>query len=216
MNISELVHALSQVVIPFEGIAVLFAFLFLKNYSDKILRYYPYLLLLTFLIELCAGYSLFPTNNSFAYNILAILTFNFYLVLFRSRLAKSAAKLTIIVLMAIVNLSYLAEFVSMGTFHKTPLYAYSIGGVAMIILAGMYFYQKLELDKTISIKEDLLTWISTGLLLFHVGYLPIKLTRIYFEMTDDIMYYLRFLHYILALIMNLCFILGFRWARKNS
>ena len=58
-------------------------------------------------------------------------------------------------------------------------------------------------------------WISTGLLLFYVGYLPIKLTRKVFATAIDNYLILALVHVLLVIFMNIFFIIGLIWKRKN-
>ena len=98
---------------------------------------------------------------------------------------------------------------------ESQLLAYITGAVLLLFCIVLYYIEILSTSKVLIIDRDLLFWVSVGLLLFYVGYIPIKLTRIYFEYQDNLFFSLRIIHRLLIVILNACFIIGFLWTKKK-
>jgi hypothetical protein len=99
--------------------------------------------------------------------------------------------------------------------HYPQLLAYSIGACLLIVDIILYYIEILSTNKVLNIRQNLLFWISVGLLLFYVGYLPIKLTRTFFSSQENVFSTLQFVHWLLIIIMNSCFTIGFLWTKKK-
>jgi hypothetical protein len=111
---------------------------------------------------------------------------------------------------ALIN-PFLQDFVI-----EPQLYTYVVGAVILIGCIILYFIEILGSTGILYIREDLLFWISVGLLLFYVGYIPIKLTRYFFAIENvDVYMNLRRVHLLLILIMYGCFITGFLWMKRR-
>jgi hypothetical protein len=66
------------------------------------------------------------------------------------------------------------------------------------------------------IKNDLLFWVSVGLFLFYIGYIPIKIIRTWFYKPDSFFEILLVIQSSLIIIMYLFFLTGFLWMKKRS
>ena len=64
--------------------------------------------------------------------------------------------------------------------------------------------------------QNILLWIGLGILIFTLGYLPIKLSKhFYHDFSMDTYIWLRRIHLSLVLIMYSCFIIGFIKMKKR-
>lgn len=203
-------------VIALEGLAALFAFIFYKKYSHTYLRFFPWLLLYTFLNEIFGEYifNIFGTNVVL-YNVYNIIFFMyFYFVFYKNEERKHYKTLIIIASFCFIGSSLVNLFYS--SFLLDPqLLTYIVGACVLIFCIILYFLDILYTPQVLQIRKDLLFWVSTGLLLFYVGYIPIKVARHFFEDKDNSFMTLIVVHRLLILIMNTCFIIGFLWTRKK-
>ncbi len=207
---------LGYTVTVLEGLAALFAFIFYKKYSHTYLRFFPWLLLYVFLNEIFAGYFYEVVgNNARFYNVYNIIFFlYFYFVFYTNEHRKAYKRLILLaascfVIVCIIN-SFTQSFVS-----EPQLIAYLFGACVLLFCIILYFIEILYTPQILHIRKDLLFWVSIGLLLFYVGYIPIKVAREFFEHKGKDYITLGIVHRILVMIMNTCFIIGFLWTRKK-
>lgn len=92
----------------------------------------------------------------------------------------------------------------------SQVYAYSGGGLLLITLSAGYLAQEFHLAVRKLFWRNLLVWISLGLLVFNLGYLPINYHR-YLAATGEVEYaaWTRPIHLGLIYIMYGCFLVGF-------
>ena len=228
MNFYILDIFLENCYIPLYGITFLISLWRYPKYYDSPLKFLPVLLLYTFLNELLGeivkdspeynlGYqNMYSYYNIVIYNIYNIVFFLYFYYIFRCHIMKRGHRKSItigsciFVIICLVN-PFLQNFVI-----DPQLYSYISGSVMLIYCIILYFIEILGSSKILYIKEDLLFWISIGLLLFYVGYIPIKLTRYFFAVENvDIYMNLRRVHLILIIIMYGCFINGFIWMKRR-
>lgn len=203
-------------VVALEGLAALFAFIFYKKYSHTYLRFFPWLLLYVFVNEVLAGYfHYFSSFNARLYNVYNIIFFlYFYFVFYKNEQRKQYKKWILIAAICFIVASLVNPFFK--SFIDNPqLLAYIVGACVLILCIILYFIDILYTPQILIVKRDLLFWVSIGLLLFYVGYIPIKVTRHFFAQAENNFMTLIVVHRSLILIMNTCFIIGFVWTRKK-
>ncbi|WP_147278514.1 hypothetical protein [Marinirhabdus gelatinilytica] len=196
--------------------AVLLAFISYPKYSHTYLRFFPWLLLYVLLTEVFAIpiYEAFETNVVL-YNVYNVVFFMYFYFIFYKKEENKRNRVWIktvagiFILASIINLSF-RSFI-----FQPQLLAYIVGACALILCIILYFIDILYTPQILNIRKDLLFWVSTGLLLFYVGYIPIKVTRHFFEEPGHEFGTLMIVHRILILVMNICFIIGFLWTRKK-
>lgn len=212
------VHIILKYAVFFSyGLAVLLAFVFYKKYSHTYLRFFPWLLLYVFVNELFAAYCVHKIfhNNVVMYNIYNIIFFlYFYFVFYKNEQRKQYKKWIVVASVSFMLASLINPFYK--SFLEEPqLLAYIVGACVLIFCIIVYFIEILYTPQILIVKRDLLFWVSIGLLLFHVGYIPIKVTRHFFAQADNNFLTLLVVHRILILLMNTSFIIGFLWTRKK-
>ncbi|EDP95780.1 hypothetical protein KAOT1_05232 [Kordia algicida OT-1] len=91
---------------------------------------------------------------------------------------------------------------------------YIIVSSFLIISILMYFIEVLQSERILNINRELLFWISIGLLLFHIGYIPYKIVQKFYDsIASANLENLRSLFFSLILILNICYITGFIWSQ---
>jgi len=198
-----------------EGIAAFTALVFWRKLSNKYLYIFPIVLVLIFSVEIGAGIFSESEWKPLIYNLLSIITFSGYSYIFFRHISDNKYKEIIKVCTIGYLISVFANCLCVSIFHDSHQISYIVGGINMIIFPVMYFISILNNSKTLTIKRDLVFWISIGLLLFYVGYLPIKLSRFYFSITINPFLILQKVQLLLIVIMNFCFILGLVWMKKK-
>jgi hypothetical protein len=114
------------------------------------------------------------------------------------------------ILIAIIN-PFFQDFIA-----SAQTATYVIGGLILIGCVITYFKQRFTAHTDMPLKNDILFWISLGLLLFYIGYLPIKVLRFYYGLNNlEENAYLRPIHISLILTMYTCFIIGFLRMKKR-
>tara|TARA_R100000541_G_C1885780_1_gene82925 strand:+ start:37 stop:687 length:651 start_codon:yes stop_codon:yes gene_type:complete len=203
-------------VLAFEGLAALLAFVRYKKYSHTYLRYFPWLLLYTFVTEIAATFMWERfEGNVVLYNIYNIVFFLYFYFVFYKHTKSIRDRNLILIATAIFLVSCVANLGFSSFLENPQLLAYITGACMLIFCIILYFVGILYTPRVLKIKTELLFWVSIGLLLFYVGYIPIKITRHFFTEIDNSYHILRSVHRILVLIMNACFIIGFLWTRRK-
>ena len=200
-----------------------------KKYYDTPLRYLPILLMYTLLTELVgtiirdnAEYSIHLTefyynNNWLIFNIYSLIFFFYFLYLYRTYLKAPFWK----------SLSWIGTgmFILASGINAliddfrifSQIYAYTVGALMLIVLSWAYLRQQYRKRNLMPLKSNLLVWISAGVLLFHVGYLPIKYIRsgvAKLEMVQSMLSLIRPIHLGLIVCMYGCFLIGFLLMRR--
>ncbi|MEK6154639.1 hypothetical protein WIW50_15330 [Flavobacteriaceae bacterium 3-367] len=199
-----------------------------RKYYYTPLKYLPILFAYTFFNELLGflllnneEFSLFANDrysfyNMVIYNIYSIFFYLYFLYLYWCYIENAKAKAFIrysgifFLLVALIN-PFFQDFMI-----RSQLYSYLVGGFLLIICSVLYLIQLRDPGRTFSLSRDLLFWLSLGLLIFYLGYLPIKIIKnssIINDMGVAIM--ARRIHLSLILIMYSCFIIGFLRMRRR-
>lgn len=198
------------------------------KYFDTPLKFFPILLMYTFLNELFGSiiYSqddislvLGPLfyNNWIIFNIYNIVFFLYFYYIYWSYLKTgSHKKMVVIGALLFMTASFFNIFFQDFT-YEPQLYAYITGGIVLIICIVLYALQLKQFTGNWFVPHNLICWLGLGMLVFYIGYVPIKILRQYnaaHELLEGP--WVRSVHIALILIMYSCFIVGFvRMSRKS-
>lgn len=214
-----------QTVVLFEFLALLFGLIYYKKYFKTNLKYFLFLLILTFGIELY--YTISKTisgkapNNALVYNILDLIKYCYYFFLFYTFVKRIRFRKIILSIGIVYLLSVIIEFgfvINLNESNAFNSYSFSFGALLLAISIGLYIIELLKSDEVLFIKKSLLFWISSGLLIYYVGALPFFISFRFLsseELANSGMYILYIL-FSLGIIMNSCFIFGFLWSKRLS
>jgi len=204
------------VLLSFEGIAAITAILFYGKYKHTVLKYFAWILVYTILNDICAlyVYKLYG-NNVVLYNIYSFIYFLYLYYVFWDFVESKVYKRWIVYCICIFLLASLINAFTANFIFEDQLIAYIIGACLVIFCIILYYIEILSDSRVLHIKEDLLFWVSIGLLLFYVGYIPIMISREFFSNNSDLFVTLFNVQRILIIIMNSCFIIGFLWTKKK-
>lgn len=152
--------------------ALIFAITYWKYYKNTKQRYFLHLLVLIFATEIMSTVQkdYFEAPNYFYYNILSFITQLFYLIWFYKVSDKNLVlKSGILVYVLIAICSVFFE----PFFHGLNKTLWFSGAIIILFNATYYFYLLLKENEIIHFLKDQTFWITTGLLIYHIGYLPL-------------------------------------------
>lgn len=195
-----------------ELIAALFATYHLRKYYSSNERYFFYFLWFTFLMDFTGVVrdQFFGLKSTELYNVFAIVGFLFYFywyyTVLKSKKFKSVALISALLYIGITVLTYIyPQYSGQG-------YAFVTAAIGLLVLTFLHFYQLLTGDEVLIVKYKLSFWISTALLLFYIGILPLMLLAEYIEIKG-----MNYMLVLLSLNITLygCYIIGFIWTKKQ-
>ncbi len=209
------------------GLSLIVAIIRYRKYYGTPLKYFPIFLLYTFINETLGGiirlnqnFSLhfsefYIDNNWLIFNIYNVAVHLYLFYIFSNfinnhkykKLIRQGALIYIFV-------SLINPFFEDYMLHPQT-YAYLIGGVTIIISVILYIKNYKAESHSIFDSRDILSWIGVGLLIFYLGYLPIKIIRNYNILNNLIEpSHIRTIHYGLIIIMYTFITIGFVRMKK--
>jgi len=215
--VDELFNSVFQyILLSFEGIAAITAILFYDKYKHTVLKYFAWILVYTILNDIIAiyVYRLYGINVV-QYNVYNFIYFLYLYYVFWSFIRSKTYKRWIVYCIGIFLAASFINILTANFIFENQMVAYVVGACLVIFCIILYYIEILSDSRILYIKEDLLFWISIGLLLFYVGYIPIKISREFFSNYEDVFVTLYNVQRILIIIMNSCFIIGFVWTKKR-
>ena len=158
--------------------ALIFAIIYWKHYKNTFQRHFLVLLFFIVVSEISATIvkEVFGLRSFPIYNLLSIFSFLFYLFLFKNNLDKKQAVNGLLILFCIATLfsAYKDRFI-----HGFMEIMWITGAVTILISSFMFYLDLLNNKEVIKYKSTPKFWIATGLLIYHIGYLPLLLFKDY-------------------------------------
>lgn len=201
---------LKIVLFSFQIAAFLVAILNFKN-LNTVYKYFAYFMVYVVCHEI-TGFvfsNILKTNNYFLYNNYILISFLFYFFWFRQILVKRAT------LIKVFSLVFVASFVYSvfaedywNAFYRTPL---TIGTIFVLVSVIFYFVELLSEDGVVNYLSLGEFWFATGLLIFHVGFIPLYLLQSIIK--ASLSYTIAIT--VLNVVMYGCFIQGFLCTKRK-
>ena len=196
-----------------EFIAIVVALLYFNKVRSSIYKYFVYYLLFVGLSETTSLIVSFVYRlaNHFVTNIYILVTFIFYLFFYKKLFKSKKIKNVITVFIGLFASVYAFEFFSIKDlfFLKIFNYSYVFGSILLVITLILFLIEIINDEKIIfNIKKSLIFWISVGLLLFHIGTIPIIISTKYLNYNHIHQYVLAGLNVIMYGVFSLGFILS--------
>ena len=213
---------------PLYAVALLMALIRYPKYYSSPLKYFPVLLMYTFLTELLGYFtknyevfhiSIFTTivnHNVIIYNIYNLIFFTYFFYVYWIYIENKKFKNIIFycglffLVISFVNLFF------QNFKLESQIFSYLAGAIIILTCIILFFWEHRKGSKRLDYSFTGIKWISIGLLIFYIGYAPIKASRFYNHLNQLNEYvHFRRMHLTLIIIMYLCFIIGFlRMKRK--
>ncbi len=184
-----------------------------SKYSKAKERFFFYFLWFAILVEIGGAVlsDVFVLPNFWLYNLYTLISFSFYFFWYHSILKRSDFQkmvLTFAVLFVCVAF-WNFIFQSWSSYHK---YTFITGALLTMVCTIFHFWQLLNSDEILEVKYKLSFWISTGLLLFNMGMIPLMLLSSHLNFSE-----IQF--YILIITLNFilygCYSIGFLWTKAK-
>ena len=196
-----------------EWIAAIWATVHFNKYKNSPERYFIYLLWFTVLVETVGrGWRYaFESSNFWVYNVYMLVLFSFYFFWYQSIFEQKTLRKVIWIFAIIFAGVAIWNFVfeSWDGYHK---YTFVAGAFLTMICTLFHFRKLLYGDEVLILKHKLAFWISTGLLLFNVGMIPLMLLSHNLNFGGK---YFGIIILVLNSILYGCYIIGFQWAKEK-
>lgn len=206
------------------AIALILSIIRYKGYFDSLLKYLPMIIAYTLISEILGfvireyddiqivyldGYSFY---NILIFNIFDIVFFLYFFHVYRNAISSFKFKnwikygAVLFVISSIIN-PFFQDFIL-----YPQIIGSTVGSVVLVLSIILFFIGKKSIAK-VPYHQNLMFWISWGLLLFYIFY-PFILYIGYFDYELYKQFHVRIVHHILIAVMYSCFILGFIFMRR--
>lgn len=190
-----------------------------SKYFESKLKYFPILLMYIFLTELLGliiriDPSMNPifTNfyskyNFIIYNLYDIIFFGYFYYLLWHCCISKINKSFILYGTIVYSLAFIINCLLTNIITEPQLYSYNIGCIVLILSIILFLKENI---KNKFFKKNVLFWICLGLLIFHIGFIPINILYSFSTISIDTKnYILPKIHLALVFLMYGSFIYGF-------
>ena len=187
----------------------------LPNYKSKL---FLFSIVLSVVTEILGLYFTQWTGllNFYVFNFYIFILFILYFYILSSILKKYLYKIIAFIFIVIYFLAFpiciviYPEKLGLGIFSQI----YALGVLFFIILSLFYLIELFNSNNILNYSKSIFFWFILGVLLFHVPFLPFMLSLEWFLIKYNPSIYWIII-FILNLIMNTCFIIGFIWTEKK-
>jgi len=150
--------------------------------------------------------------NNFIYNIYSLVIYILYIQLTNMLVKSVLLKKVLNYFSIILILFFLADNLwNRNFFTELQMNTYFLGAVFLIISVAGYLYEIINTDKIVIFYKLRSFWVSMGLLLFYVPFIPVIVCFNYELLNDNIRHILTLS---LNFIMHFCFIISFLCTKK--
>ena len=171
------------------GVTLILALYRFRKYFDTPLKFFPIIVCYTLITELLGYFirkydeydiffnEMYARYNVPIYNIYNIVFYLYWFYVFGSYLRNESTRhhyrtgVLLFIAVAVINPIFQDFFLG------PQFYTYIAGAVLLFVYILSYLWQQFNLGQGFLAKQDLLSWIGLGLLVFYIGYLPIKFAR---------------------------------------
>ena len=203
---------------------LIYTYHYFKKSFDIKLRYfigYLFFMLLFELIAQLVKYTL-KLDNVLVYNILTFLEFNCLLLFLSGLLYFVSTKKVLVALIITFNVIYVLStiyYIVLRNYLQIYNGIASISGSFIVTIAIFLFFKDfINSDKISNFKKSLSFWISSGLLIYYLGTIPITSIMNYMQSINDKaeVHFLFNIQYVLVALMYSIFIFGALWSQKKE
>ena len=188
-------------------------------YKETSLNLIPVILFLTLITEFIGGYIKVEFKDIFSniilFNIYYLIYFSLLFYVFMRVIEEKKFQQYIKICIAIFWVIYISDLLLTDIYTQSFLRSYIAGASVLIFCIILYYVSILQSSLVLIVKNDLLFWISVGLFLFYVGYIPIKIIKSWYYRYDNFFELLLIIQFSLIIIMYLFFLIGFLWMKKR-
>lgn len=188
-------------------------------YKNTPLKFIPVILLFTIATEFFGKYikeqQTVLLSNIILFNIYYLFYFSFFFYVFMKVIDEKRFKKYIKISIAVFWGFYVSDLFLTNIYNEPFTRSYIVGAGILIFCIILYYISILQSSLVLIVKNDLLFWISVGLFLFYIGYIPIKIIKSWYYVYDAFFQLLLIIHFSLIIVMYLFFLIGFLWMKKR-
>ncbi len=186
-------------------------------YKNTPLKFLIIVLFLTIFVEVWGKYlrDVVELPNAIIYNLYYIFYFSLLLYIFMRVIDVAKFKKYIKIGIGIYWLSYIGDWLFTDFLEVGFIISYFVGAGVLVFSIILYYISILQSSLVLVVKNDLLFWVSVGLFLFYIGYVPIKIIRTFFYEASNFFELLMIIQLSLIILMYLFFMTGFLWMKKR-
>lgn len=212
----------SNLFLPLYAITWVFSIIKLPKYFDSTLKYLPIIIGYTLFTEILGAFvyniedftffseDKYSSYTLLIYNLYDLIFFPFFYYVYWKSISNNTIKEVIkyggmLFILAIIINSFIVNPLKYELW-----YAYVVGAL-LLIFSTLAYLNSLRFKSTFSrLSTNLLVWVSIGLLIFHLGYLPITVFKnAHPELTTQDYVNVRKVHVGLIFALYGCFLIGF-------
>jgi len=213
--------------IPLYFITWLISVLRYKRFFDTPLQYLPMLIIYTFFTELLGYFIKFSDEYQFfsderynwhnvvIFNIYQMVFFLFFLRVYQKTLKDPGTKKWVSWGSIACILIYLANSLWQNPLHEQLSYAHILVSIMLVVVLVLYFREKHREENPISLKYNLMFWVSMGLLIFY-SIFPLILIAYKIDLKLGTYIYLRPILICLIVSMYACIITGLLVGKRKA
>jgi len=213
--------------IPLYFIAWLISVFRYKRFFDTPLKYLPILIIYTFFTELLGhlikyhdDFQFFSDeryswHNVVIYNVYQLIFFLYFFEVYRRVSQVARVKKWISYGSVICVVLYFANAILVNPLHKQMAFAHIGGSLIMVGILVQYLREKRVEQPQISLKYNLMFWVSMGLLAFY-SIFPLIMVAYQLDLGIGIHLYLRPVLLCLIVLMYLCIIIGLLVGKRKA
>jgi hypothetical protein len=205
-----------------EALAAVIAFIYVRKWKNTIWKWFPYYLAFIVVAEYIGVHLLAnrPYVRVSYYNYLVIpVEFLFFYWIFYQAFKASKYRWLPVYCSSIYITSIIIEefYLQRGQFTFYFSFSYTVGNLLLLVLIVNYLLQLANSESVLKFKENILFWVSAGLLVYYLGSCPFYgLINLLMHKHWKLYLYYRVFCEILDSIMYLTFALGFICGNPNS
>ena len=198
-----------------------------RKYFDTPLKFFPIYIAYVIFTELL-GYFIFnfeefsffsqqeySWHNVLIYNIYQVVMLCFFYWLYLKVLRDPRHKKLVVAAIFVTALAYLISLFFQDPLHSSLYYADFFGSYSLVVCVVLYFREKVREGNKSTLKENLMFWVSMGLLVFHI-FMPFLLYVGFTQVEIWHTYKFRKILWILVSAMYTFFMVGLIWGQRRA
>lgn len=214
----KIVTLLREGSLYLEVLTAIIATIFYNKYKNSSLKF---ILIFLWYVVLNEFFGLFlkeyteNKHNDVIYNIYGIISFVFFLTIYKRFVKKEKFKQYISYFIISCIVFYIVTIFFVDFTKNILTIPYIFSSITLIISIIFYFIEILNSERILLVSKDILFWISVGLFIFQIGIIPFMIIReFYIEFIQMQLNVILLLYYMLIYVLNICYITGFIWGQK--
>lgn len=200
-----------------ELIAVIIGTIKYRQFKEAQLKYVYFFLWYVTINEFTAGvsYPILGIPNYILYNVYFIIHFAFFLWWYSSLMFSTLRKKILQFFIVFFGIFWLVDAFFLQDFINGYLtYSYTLGTVMVTLAVSLYFIEMLNRDVILNITGSPYFWISFGLLVYCVTYLPFEIAITFLQRENFIMWSV--VLFLINCIQYGCFAIAFIKAQAHT